>query len=507
MATVKIKLSQNVIDQQQSSESSASLLDGSVGGLVDAIALANNDANGIFSNFSSWSLVGSTLRINYTGAVTETYTGVVLDNPNADHGSASASGYALTVPGLLTLTAAGTLNYDYSLSGANPSLTESARGSTLTSFGIATTLATNSPDYDPLLGNVSLALNGSMKLLPTGGMSGTINKITASADKFLLSGTIDGNFQLSANLLTAGQGLTHSVVEGVLTGYNETYRDGSQVSITGISANMNAGQPVGMDMLAAGYYFSGNDEISVELPGHLYSDFVVAAGDGNDRITINGGGGRLNVSAGAGNDQITILGDAHNVYGSLGIDTAIFTSARSDYVLQKLPSSSPDPRNQGIFYSVTDKSGAVNSLADVERIKFADKTFALDIDGNAGQAYRLYQAAFNRTPDSVGLGFWINALDGGTTLISVAQGFVNSAEFKDAYGANLSSRDLVTKFYTNILHRAPEAGGLDFWTGVLDSKAAGVADVLGAISESAENKAGLIGVIGNGFEFTPYGHV
>ena len=29
--------------------------------------------------------------------------------------------------------------------------------------------------------------------------------------------------------------------------------------------------------------------------------------------------------------------------------------------------------------------------------------------------------------------------------------------------------------------------------------------VQASISDSAENKAGLIGVIGNGFEYTPYG--
>jgi hypothetical protein len=40
---------------------------------------------------------------------------------------------------------------------------------------------------------------------------------------------------------------------------------------------------------------------------------------------------------------------------------------------------------------------------------------------------------------------------------------------------------------------------------VLDSKAAGTADVLASISDSAENKAGLVGVIGNGFEYTPFG--
>jgi hypothetical protein len=32
-----------------------------------------------------------------------------------------------------------------------------------------------------------------------------------------------------------------------------------------------------------------------------------------------------------------------------------------------------------------------------------------------------------------------------------------------------------------------------------------MADVLAGLSESAENKAGLVGVIGNGFAYEPYG--
>ena len=35
------------------------------------------------------------------------------------------------------------------------------------------------------------------------------------------------------------------------------------------------------------------------------------------------------------------------------------------------------------------------------------KPLALDINGTAGQVYRLYQAAFDRKPDLVGLGYWI----------------------------------------------------------------------------------------------------
>ena len=48
-----------------------------------------------------------------------------------------------------------------------------------------------------------------------------------------------------------------------------------------------------------------------------------------------------------------------------------------------------------------------------ERLTFSDANIALDIDGNAGQAHRIYKAAFDRAPDLGGLGFWINTLDNG----------------------------------------------------------------------------------------------
>jgi hypothetical protein len=52
---------------------------------------------------------------------------------------------------------------------------------------------------------------------------------------------------------------------------------------------------------------------------------------------------------------------------------------------------------------VTDKAGTVDQLSGVERIAFSDATIALDIAGTAGQVYRIYQAAFSRTPDKPGL--------------------------------------------------------------------------------------------------------
>jgi hypothetical protein len=154
--------------------------------------------------------------------------------------------------------------------------------------------------------------------------------------------------------------------------------------------------------------------------------------------------------------------------------------------------------------TVTGAAGA-EALQHVDRVLFADKALAFDFAGIGGQAYRIYQAAFNRTPDQAGLGFWINAMDHGSSLKSVTEGFVASNEFKSLYGANPTNTELISKFYENVLHRPGEAAGIQFWVGVLDQHAASVVEVLMGFSESPENQAGLVGVTANGMAYQPYG--
>ena len=104
-------------------------------------------------------------------------------------------------------------------------------------------------------------------------------------------------------------------------------------------------------------------------------------------------------------------------------------------------------------------------------------------------------------PDKAGLGFWMGALDRGQSLAEVAGGFVGSAEFQQLYGASPGNEQLVTAMYRNVLHRAPDAGGMDFWLGAMENGRTAV-DLLTSFSESAENQAAAIKVIGLGFEFT-----
>jgi hypothetical protein len=195
-------------------------------------------------------------------------------------------------------------------------------------------------------------------------------------------------------------------------------------------------------------------------------------------------------------DSLHGAANSGKIDGGAGLDTVVYQGAYSGYTVL---------HSAGGFSVGKGAAATADTLVNIERIKFADATVALDIDGVGGQAYRIFQAAFDRAPDSVGLGFWIAAMDKGASLASVAQGFVDSKEFTDMYGAAPTNADLVGKFYEHVLHRAPEKAGYDFWLGVLDNHSATAVDVLVGISESAENHAGLAAVIGNGFAYTPYG--
>lgn len=494
MTTVRIKLSQAVVDREHQLEAQAAAIvqdpDSLFDVFKDLFAELRQDAA------ATWELAGSSLHINYASGALETYGGVMLNNPTATSGHASASTYAFKLPGAFELSASGQLHMDYQLNGGMLYLTTAAQGLTMNNIRFVTKVPTSSPDYDPDFGNISLTMDGALTVLPTGTASGSISRITVSTDKLIKSSSIEGNFRVAGALDTANY-------DGTLTSYKTAYQDGSYLELTNASVLLQGAQAV-EDTPYRGS--SGADDISIDLPGALYRDVVVAAAEGNDLVSIKGGGGRLDVAAGAGDDVVTLQDGGHAVDGGQGLDVVKLSGARAGFkVAAVLAAGSPDPLNPAAsVYTVTDSSGAASELTNVERLVFADATLALDIEGNAGLAYRLYQAAFNRTPDAGGLGYWIKALDQGAKLVDVAAGFLAAAEGVKTYGGTLSNVELVTRFYRNILDRDPDAAGRDYWVGLIDQNKATVAQVLAGISESGENKIGLVGVIGNGFVFTPW---
>jgi hypothetical protein len=191
-----------------------------------------------------------------------------------------------------------------------------------------------------------------------------------------------------------------------------------------------------------------------------------------------------------GQDQIAGVETPHGAFVH-GIDRAVIDFAREGATITRT----------GAGFEVLSASGQSLVLADVERLAFGDDYLALDTDGVAGQAYRLYQAAVDRKPDAAGLGYWIHQMEHGASLREVAAAFMAGSEFRTLYGSALSDAGFITALYDNVLHRAPDEAGLAWWR---DAFAAGLTreEALVYFSESVENVAQVAPAIVNGIDYT-----
>lgn len=123
---------------------------------------------------------------------------------------------------------------------------------------------------------------------------------------------------------------------------------------------------------------------------------------------------------------------------------------------------------------------AITLSDQIESFRIADYDTVLSIA-------RLYQAAFDRSPDVDGLNYWIDRWESEQLSIGrIADDFVASSEFVATYG-NLNNGEYVTQLYSNVLDRSPDQGGFDYWVGRIDDGVSR-ADIMSSFSDSLENK-------------------
>ncbi len=142
--------------------------------------------------------------------------------------------------------------------------------------------------------------------------------------------------------------------------------------------------------------------------------------------------------------------------------------------------------------------GKTDTLYGLKEIDFIDGREVFDANDPVASIVRLYQAALGRAPDQGGLHYWSYALAHGSTLTDLANGFQSSPEFITRFGGDLPNADYVSRIYQNVLGRTPDASGLAFWQGNLDNGTATRAQMLAGISESAENKAATAPAVATG---------
>ena len=208
-----------------------------------------------------------------------------------------------------------------------------------------------------------------------------------------------------------------------------------------------------------------------------------------------------------GDDTITGGLRADTIDGGAGIDTAAYQGPRESFSLIRTANGNYEVSYSGPIIAIwpPPPTEGIDTLINVERVAFNDVTVALGQTSNAAQAYRIYKAAFDREPDSAGLGYWIAQMDEGMDVVEVAARFIDSSEFRDLYGSNVSSADFLTKVYSNVLDRTPDATGIDWWVNEMKTNPTKTwQKVLADFAESSENQSGVANLIGNGITYEPW---
>lgn len=215
---------------------------------------------------------------------------------------------------------------------------------------------------------------------------------------------------------------------------------------------------VWLERIQPKFWLDGDDEIF----GNRFDDLIHAQA-GND--FIDAAWGDDTVIGGTGNDTID---------GGGKVDTVVFDGPQNAF-------SVTFSASETIVNDRRDVGQGTDTLRNVERLDFRhneeEVSVDLDVFGELAAlstedletVIELYIAYFNRAPDTVGLGFWGSAFANGMSLDEIAALFVDQDETRETYPDAISNGEFAEAVYNNVLGRAPDQLGFDFWTDQLDS--------------------------------------
>ena len=214
-------------------------------------------------------------------------------------------------------------------------------------------------------------------------------------------------------------------------------------------------------------------------------------GSGFVRVNANNGAVRIDalpVDFAPTSPTLSTVGDSH---------TAIYPAPRSAYQVSQ----------SGGVLTVALSGGAIDRLAGMERLAFADRSLAFDLDGRAGMVARVIGAVFGHTtltarPDYVGIGLAL--VDEG-----MAYGQLMQLALDTRLGRGAGNEAVVRLLYENVVGESPSSTEVAFYTGLIADGTFTQASigVLAAETTLNADRIGLAGTATMGLEFVPYGQM
>lgn len=212
-----------------------------------------------------------------------------------------------------------------------------------------------------------------------------------------------------------------------------------------------------------------------QLIGNLGDDMLMGGGGADD---LAGSQGEDTIDGGAGSDTITGGADDDEISGGDGYDLVRSIRALADAEVTQ--------NEDGSITVAVGGEGDVDTHTGVEYISFSDEGVVLGLGNqDQGDVARLYQVTLGRDGDFAGLQFWLNSLEGGSSLNSISNSFILSEEFGSIL-TNPNNEQFVEAIYGRGLDREGDEAGIDYWTGLLDEGAIDRAQLVAFFAESQE---------------------
>ncbi len=179
--------------------------------------------------------------------------------------------------------------------------------------------------------------------------------------------------------------------------------------------------------------------------------------------------------------------------GAGGVDTVVAHGPRGGYSLA---------RKDGGWQLVDGTTGrdGTDTLQQIERVRFSDRSVALDLDGAAGTTARLLGALVGPAglTSRELVGAVLGVVDSGAGQLQLAQLGLNAV-----LGASASPEQVVTLLYANLFGAAPDAGTVQSLAGLLKSGAYTGASLAVAVANSDLNAThiDLVGLSSRGLDY------
>jgi hypothetical protein len=208
-------------------------------------------------------------------------------------------------------------------------------------------------------------------------------------------------------------------------------------------------------------------------------DNTVVGGQGDDSFIVPGSGNDT-IVGGGGNDNIVLYGDSGD-----------WTTTTVSSGLSAMSGQQPQASDTDHVILTNATTGQTIDFTGIQYVAL-DNNDAIVVASSTIEAgvASLYHAAFGRTGEAGGIGFWFDYAKEGLSLHDIAYGFTQSPEYAPI--AAMSDSDFVTQLYTNTFGRAPDSGGMAYWLQQLASGATRVDLLTQFASVAAWNEEGVI---------------